>query len=546
MKEKLKYYLGIILLICVALIGMISSHTADPASAVSSVQMIGYNAGLEEQHPGDAYRTTYEIFVYSFCDSDGDGIGDLEGIRSKLDYIQDLGFDQLWLTPVHPSGTYHKYDVNDYYAIDPSFGTTEDYERLLADCHERGIRVLMDMVINHTSSAHPWFQTAASYVRSLAAGAEPSAAECREFGYYNFNRGPKDGYAQLYGTDWYYEARFWSEMPDLNLSNEQVRAEIRDIAAFWLNKGVDGFRLDAVTSYYTADNDASRDFMRFFCDTCRSVKPSCYVVGEAWTDRGSIAGLYRSGIDSLFNFPFADGGGIIRSLISGSMRAGDYVYAMIASDNAFRSQNENYIDAPFYTNHDMGRNAGFYALDNGPQTKMAYALSLLMSGCSYVYYGEEIGMKGAGKDENKRAPMYWSSAPDAPGMCRPSPGMDAVQMKFPPLDEQVKDDLSVWRWFREVIRVRNAFPVIARGNTAAVESLCTDSLAGFVRYDDVNEPVLIVINMRDSEQTADIGVMNEPLKLSAVLNTSEEHISFENNMLKLPAMSIAVLTEKRD
>ena len=546
MKEKLKYCLGIILVICVILIRMISSHTADQQSAVSSVQMIGYNAGLEEKHIGDAYRTTYEIFVYSFCDSDGDGIGDLEGIRSRLDYIQDLGFDQLWLTPVHPSGTYHKYDVNDYYAIDPSFGTMEDYERLLSDCHERGIRVLMDMVVNHTSTSHAWFQTAASYLRSLPAGKMPSADECREFGYYNFIHERKDHYAQLSGTDWYYEAQFWSEMPDLNLSNEQVRDEIRKIVSFWLDKGVDGFRLDAVTSYYTGNYDSSRDFMRFFCDTCRSVKPSCYVVGEAWDERSKIAGLYESGIDSLFNFPFADSGGIIRSLISGSMRAGDYVYAMIASDNTFRSKNPDYIDAPFYTNHDMGRNAGFYAMDNGPQTKMAYALSLLMPGCSYVYYGEEIGMKGAGKDPNKRAPMYWTSDPNAAGMCMNPPDMDEVKMKFPPLDEQVNDDLSIWRWFKEVIKVRNAFPVIARGETAAVEALCTDSLAGFVRYDDENEPVLIVINMRDQEETADLGIMNEPLKLSAVLNTSEEQITFENNMLKLPPMSIAVLTEKRD
>ena len=115
--------------------------------AASHVQMLDYNKDLVRTQTDDNYRTTYEIFVYSFCDSNGDGIGDLNGIRSKLDYIEDLGFDAIWLTPVHPSSTYHKYDVDDYYAIDPAFGTMEDCEALLKDCHERGIRVYMDLVL---------------------------------------------------------------------------------------------------------------------------------------------------------------------------------------------------------------------------------------------------------------------------------------------------------------------------------------------------------------------------------------------------------------
>ena len=128
-----------------------SNAAGNEEPAVSHVQMLDYNKDLTRTLTDDNYRTTYEIFVYSFCDSNGDGIGDLNGIRSKLDYIEDLGFDAIWLTPVHPSMTYHKYDVDDYYAIDPTFGTMEDYEALLKECHERGIRVYMDLVLNHTS-----------------------------------------------------------------------------------------------------------------------------------------------------------------------------------------------------------------------------------------------------------------------------------------------------------------------------------------------------------------------------------------------------------
>ena len=206
----------------------------------------GKSAQTAETAVDDKYRTTYEIFVGSFCDSDGDGIGDLNGIRSKLDYIEGLGFNALWLTPVHPSSTYHKYDVDDYYAIDPSFGTMEDYEALLKECHDRGIKVYLDLVLNHTSDDHGWFRAASDYLHELPADWDPDPSYCKYFDYYNFKREPADGYTQLEGTGWYYESRFWSEMPDLNLSSEAVRKEIRGIMMYWLEKGADGFRLDAV------------------------------------------------------------------------------------------------------------------------------------------------------------------------------------------------------------------------------------------------------------------------------------------------------------
>lgn len=526
------------------LAGCVSRSAADPdESAVSSVQMMSFNSGLVPAERDDSYRTTYEIFVYSFCDSDGDGIGDLNGIRSKLDYIQDLGFDALWLTPVHPSDTYHKYDVKDYCAIDPEFGTMEDYEALLKDCHNRGMRVFLDLPVNHTASGHPWFQEAAAYCRSLPAGSTPDTSVCPYADYYRFSPEPKDGCAKLPDSDWYYEARFWSEMPDLNLSNDAVRKEISDIVSFWLEKGVDGFRLDAVTSYYTADPESNVEFMRWFTDTCMAVNPDCYIVGEAWTDRKSIAKLYESGIDSLFDFPFADSEGIIRSVLNKAYKAEDYVQAMISTQEQFSAANPGYIDAPFYTNHDMGRSAGYYGADDGPKTKMAYAMSLLMSGNSFVYYGEELGMKGAGKDENKRAPMYWSADPEDPGMCRGPKDMDAVEMKFPPFSEQKDDPLSIWNWFREVIRVRKAFPVIARGTTAKADTISNDSIAAFIRHAEGEDTVLIVMNLREEARDADLSALNEELNLAAVLNTSEETVSFENRILHLPAFSIAVLTE---
>ncbi len=519
-----------------------ASDSGEVSLPTSAVQMIDYNKNLRPAACNDDCRTTYEIFVYSFCDSNGDGIGDLNGIRNKLDYISDMGFDQLWLTPVHPSETYHKYDVDDYCAIDPSFGTMEDYEALLQECHARGMRVLLDLVLNHTSETHTWFQTAASYLRALPPDKDPDMTECPYVWYYTFSREPMDGFVPLEGSSWYYEARFWSEMPDLNLGNEMVRAEVRDIVRFWLDKGVDGFRLDAVTSYVTGNSDGNIDFLRYLTNTCKDIKADCYLVGEAWTDRSSIATLYTSGIDSLFNFPFADSEGVIRSVMSGSYPASDYVRAMVSAEAAYREANPTYIDAPFYTNHDTARNAGFYASDDGPVTKMAYALSLFMPGDSFVYYGEELGMTGSGKDENKRAPMYWSDNASAEGMCAGPPNMDEIQMKFPSLEQQMTDDLSLWRWFTEVIRVRNAFPAIARGTTEAVDALSDQSVAAFIRRSENDEDVLVVMNLREHTVTKDLAATGSNLRLAAVLGTNEEHITYESSSLTLPAYSIAVLT----
>ncbi len=492
----------------------------------------------------DNYRTTYEIFVYSFCDSNGDGIGDLNGIRSRLDYISDLGFDAVWLTPVHPSATYHKYDVDDYYAIDPSFGTMEDYEALLKECHDKGIRVYMDLVLNHTSDEHEWFKAASDYLHELPSGWEPDTSYCRYFDYYNFSREALDGYTNLEGTEWYYEARFWSEMPDLNLNSDAVKNEIRDLMAFWLGKGVDGFRLDAVTSYFAEDTYANTEFLRFLKDTAHSIDPDCYLVGEAWTDHDTIAALYSGGIDSLFEFPFAGEEGVIANTLKGRCTASDYVKAMIQTEEAYGRANPGYVAAPFYTNHDMNRSASYYPGDDGTAVKMAYAMDLFMTGNAFVYYGEELGMDGAGKDENKRAPMYWSDDAEDPDMCAGPPGMDEVQMRFRPLKEQLKDDHSVYNWFRDVIRVRNTYPAVARGVTEKADFISDDKTAAFFRRSETGDDLLIVMNLSGEGVSKDMSSFGKDFRLTEKLCTNDESITYRKKVLSMPAYSIAVLVHR--
>ena len=213
-------------MLCVLLLAGCGNNTAPEISgAVKTQQALEKINALGYSTPDDNYRTWYEVFVYSFCDSNGDGIGDLRGLQSKLDYLQELGITGIWLMPVHPSTTYHKYNVSDYYAIDPSYGTLADMEALLADCQKRNIRVILDLVVNHTGYDHPWFTAAADYLKALPAGEEPDREACKYLDYYFFSREAGDGMRQLNGTDFYYEAMFSPDMPDLNL-DEQRRCRL--------------------------------------------------------------------------------------------------------------------------------------------------------------------------------------------------------------------------------------------------------------------------------------------------------------------------------
>lgn len=502
----------------------------------------------------DNYRTYYEVFVYSFYDSDGDGIGDLQGLISKLDYINDgddatdtdLGCNGLWLMPVHPSPTYHKYDVTDYYEIDPVYGTLEDFQALLAACDERGIKVIMDLVLNHTSSQHPWFREACDYLRELGDG-EPDVSECPYFDYYHFTKEPASGYSRVSGTDWYYEAQFWSEMPDLNLGCEALREEIKAITQYWLDMGVGGFRLDAVKEYYSDNIQDNIEFLSWLTDTVKEQKEDAYLVGEAWVNISSYSQYYLSGIDSLFDFNFAGAEGVIAKVMNGSSSE-KYGTAVASLDETFGQYNENYIDAPFYTNHDMARSAGYYAGENSDnRVKMAGAMNLFMSGSAFLYYGEELGMKGSGKDENKRAPMYWSKDASAEGMCDGPADMDAFEMKYDSLEEQAQDPASVYRYFRKAIKIRNQNPEIARGKAEYLEGVSTKQVCVLKKTYDGSELLLVFVTGADA-QSVDLSSVtlnghpvNEDTSIRGTLLTGEEPVEMSDGIAQMPGYSILVL-----
>ena len=493
------------------------------------------------ESPDDNYRTWYEIFVYSFCDSNGDGIGDLNGVRSKLDYLQELGITGIWLMPIHPSTSYHKYNVSDYYAIDPDYGTMEDFDALLAECHERGIRVILDLVVNHCGSAHPWFAKVQAYISGLPAGQAVDLEACPYAEYFNLVEEFQAGYKEIGASGRFYECRFSSSMPDLNLDSEAVRAEIRSIMEFWLNKGVDGFRLDAAKEYWTGNSEKNIEVLHWIQQTAQELKPGCYLVAEVWDTFGEITDYYTSGITSLFAFPFGNTDGKIISVLRGAGNASvvsTYATALEKADRAYLASNSEYIDAPFLSNHDVGRIAGFAAQDEN-KIKLAAAMNLFMSGSAFIYYGEELGMPGSGNDPSKRAPMYWNAAREQGTTQAPPDCVLPESYPFGSLEEQKTQENSIYNYYRQAIAIRQALPVISHGRTTA-EAALNQGCVSAQRKSWQDQQCIILMNIDSKEARVELSNY-DGWELKASLSADGQEVTQKGSRLQLPAWGVAVL-----
>ncbi len=509
----------------------------------------------------DKYRTFYEVFVYSFYDSNGDGIGDFKGLTEKLDYINDgddttntdLGCNGIWLMPIMPSTTYHKYDVIDYYDIDPEYGSMEDFEGFMKECEKRDIHILIDLVLNHTSSKHEWFTTACDYLSEIGSK-EPDLTECPYVDYYHFSREKKsDVYYPVPNSEWYYEGSFWSEMPDVNLLNNEVRQAFEEVTQFWMDKGVSGFRIDAAKEFVSGNTNANIEILSWLNDSVKAYKNDAYIVAEVWTDINTFEKYYESGIDSVFNFAFGEQGGIIASSLNNlsGMGAIQYGKGMASLEERFSKINPDYIDAPFYTNHDIARSAGYYSGEGSTEkTKLAQAMNLMMTGNVFLYYGEELGMKGSGRDENKRAGMFWSEDENAVGMCNGPKEMETIKNKFASFEEQNLDGGSVYHFVKEAIHLRNAYPAIGRGTVTCFEDQSDQNIC-MIKKEYEGQEIFLIWNLGNSEMEVDVSdialngqEINEE-NIGGVLLTGIESIECLNEeksiKIKLPQHSMVLL-----
>ena len=481
----------------------------------------------------DNYRNFYEIFTQSYCDSNGDGTGDLQGIISQLDYLNDgdpekgddLGIDGIWLTPIMPSKSYHKYDVENYYDIDPAFGTLEDFHALAEGCHKRGVKLIIDLVLNHISSQNPLFTQAVKEVRE----------------------GNLDGnakYFEIHPKDYFDETNFSLDMPEWNLNSEDTREEFRKIAKFWLDRGVDGFRLDACL-YYTNKSTNGEEFLKWFVDTCRDIKSDVYIVGETWSGDADIEGLYNSGIASQFAFKFATASGLINEFISTS-KGKALVSKVLSYDSKMRKANADEINALFLSNHDQSRIGNSLSSKGLDYEKFAAAVYMLFPGNSFTYYGEEIGMLGPSTtgDAYFRTPMVF----DSENMQKIRVESIGDSFEAPPhggVKQQLADKDSLLNFYRRIIRAKLQNPEIARAKDAKAVDLGDDAVGAFIAEHDGKQAM--VVHNFDAEEQKQVELTDEMLKspeIAADFTTGEAKIELKDGKLTLPPHSSVILRAK--
>ena len=547
MKKKFISTILILCMLATLLVGCGSRN--DVSLGTETVENIGvstetdnYKYEQELNIIDDNYRNYYEIFVYSFYDTDGDGIGDINGVTEKLDYIKDMGFNGIWLMPIMPSTTYHKYDVVDYCNIDKQYGTLEDFKKLLKEAHARDIRVTIDFVMNHSSSQNPWFLDACSYLKTLGENEEPDASVCPYVDYYHFSRQGKDGYKTVTGTNWYYEAWFDYIMPDLNWESDALKEEFKKIADFWIDLGVDGFRMDAAMHFEENEVDFNTEILNWFYTYCLSKNPDFYMVSEVWSDKSTIANYYASLTPSMFNFSVCGAEGPIIKAARSGKSASKFVDAMIDYQNTYSAKNPDFIDAPFLSNHDQVRVANSMP-GNTNSLKMAAGLLLTMNGSPFVYYGEEIGMMSTGqKDENKRLPMVWSKT-DLSGMTNGPSNSDkefeAVKLG---VDEQEQDPDSLLNFYKRALRIRNENPEIARGTVEKINSLCNGSQAAITKtYEGSVVGIVYNISLEEAISVDLTGTALEGMNIRGYMSTTGAEVTIDGQILDMPAGTICVL-----
>ena len=499
---------------------------------------------LESNKISDNYRSFYEIFVGGFSDSNNDGMGDLKGIIKRFDYLNDgkpnsgesLGIDGIWLMPIMPSPSYHKYDATDYKEIDPKYGTMQDFEELSRICDERDVKLIIDLVLNHTSNEHPWFKACTEayikgdlnnkYARYYTVVTEEEKSESLST------------YYRIGNTNYYYEGNFSPVMPELNYDNDEVKQEIIDIINFWVGKGVDGFRLDAVKYIYNNDDRKTIDFLKWFDSECKKAKEDMYLVGEDWSPDYHIQDYYEA--INCFDFSFAQAGGQIGQVVNGTSSVSDFTNYTEEYFNKVKAKNKDAILHPFLSNHDMDRIGGSMTIKTG-KAFIASNIYMLSSGNPYIYYGEEICMKGsrgsANTDANRRLAMLWG---DGDTVSDPEGSTYDKELQVNgTVVSHLNDENSLLNHYKKLIQIRNAYPEIARGEYHSIE---TDNhyFGGF--YSSYNDSIVGVFHNTSKEEiSVDLSKYTnidfKDLKVSVGLSDA----TYKNNVLTIGGYTSVVM-----
>ncbi|HOJ64378.1 MAG TPA: alpha-amylase family glycosyl hydrolase [Spirochaetota bacterium] len=467
----------------------------------------------------------YHIWVKAFNDSNGDGIGDIKGITQKLDYLKDLGINAIWLSPIfdcfYKGDNMHGYDTIDYYKVNPKFGTEEDLLELIKECHKRGIRIIFDYVVNHTSNMHPWFLDA--------------KANGKKRNWYIWNKMPeKKNAKKKWGKPWesggkwttvwhkegdsFYYGAFSRSMPDLNLRNPEVREAMANVLVYWLNKGFDGIRIDAAR-YIIEDGPqeaADRPETHLFFKRLRKdildkydqFETSKMMVAEAWTDANKIVPYYGDGYDEFhmcFDFPYVYSiVDIVKYGFKSSVKLNNFSNYMEFIHSIYP---ENAQPATFLSNHDNAASRPMSEYKNNKKNAiLAFGLNIFAKGSPFVYFGNEIGMtdaEGIKGDMRFRTPFKWEM-----------------------VEEQKRDKDSIFNWYKKLIDLKKSYKALRVGYYKRVD--CSDpKVLAFLRYYE-DEYILIVINFKEEKadvklnfSTMNLNLVNR--KLSLILGEKDDY-----------------------
>jgi len=517
---------------------------------------LGTNLLAQPSGPGQKddwwkHAVIYEIYPRSFQDSNGDGIGDINGITSRLDYLHDLGVGAIWITPMYPSpGIDYGYDISNYTAIDPEYGTMADFDRMVAEAQKRGIRVIMDYVINHTSDQSPWFIESRSsrtnpkrdwYIwrDGKAPGPPPAGLPPNNwqswFGHSAWTFDPKT-------NQWYYHY-FYSQQPDLNWRNPEVQKAMEGVLTFWMDKGVDGFRIDAVSRLFEdpglhddpylpgynayGDRNIQHAYTDNYPEVNEVLKRLRKVVGKypgdpvlvTEADEPNIAELtklYGSGdeVQLPMDFQIAD---------LNKLSAPDFRRLFIQVENNSAHGQPEY----FFSNHDQRRQWDRYGdgVHNDQIARLLAALLLTTRGTPQMYYGEEIGMrttdpariedvhdpigklgwpKEKGRD-GERTPMQWDTSAHAGFTTAANPWLP-----IPPsastynVETQKKDPNSIFSAYKTLLALRQSEPALRDGDYTAVDQT-NPYVFSFLRRAK-ESTILVSLNMSAEPRTVSLNL----------------------------------------
>lgn len=543
MKKVAFSLLSVLLLLCSCQSGEVSSDSSSSSSSNQSAFSFDTIVPAESE---DNYRTYYEIFVSEFCDSNGDGWGDLEGIDSKLTYLRRLGFTGLWLTPIFLSPSVHKYDTMDYFRIDPHFGDDEDLKKLVKDAHALGMKVILDGVFNHTSKDNTLFVPAKNAYGKKLNGKTLTEEEENLASLYSFSedastftsKGATCEKTNGDGRDFYYECNFDTSMPELNFDSEYTYSQIKAVIDHYMDPttfDVDGFRLDAVKYYYLNDTAKNVQVLNRIAGMVKANKKNGYVVGECFDGATTIEQYYQSDVDSFFYFPGSTSGSesyILTSLFGFKKQ---YFNGL----SKLEQVSERGIPAPFLDNHDITRAT---KSKNLPLSKFQYGLLALSTGTTFTYYGDEIGMTssdhaGSG-DGAYRTHYYWDDTTHE-GECQDLSGCSQTEY-YPSSAAQLQDPDSLLAYVKRANDLRNSDDILKKGTASLPDSLTEvneqdDLLAYQKTYQDKSETYYLNFS------TTEVKTVKASGKVTFLDNLSSDPSSFRDGTITLKPLSIAVV-----